>query len=214
MFIAEKLVKRPTLVCHSFQVQQQHSSIIVNGSVVNEEIRDYLKSYYSNHYHEVSNKDAMFDAVFNRSAKTLYSIHDVGADWNEASSSLLTSIKLEPVVPLPYTHRALFVGSSCAIMCSEAFSSDSAKQLKHSLAGKVVLEINVNQMNHYCADVAELTTGATGNHLLVMSASARAAFTDEQVQLLGDHFAKLVIVECSSLERYDCGVSQILHELL
>ncbi len=92
----------------------------------------------------------------------------------------------EQGTPVYHTNVVMHIGTRHAVVCLESVSDAAQRaRLRASLEanGKQVVPITLEQMHHFAGNMLELT-GADGEQLLVMSATARASLTPAQVSEL------------------------------
>lgn len=99
-----------------------------------------------------------------------------------------------------HTNVMMSVGSTFAVICLDCIKGELSKQyLLHVLrdeCNKDIIEITMEQMSNYCANVLELETeDDDGNkgQVLVMSDRAYLAFEDEQIKRLENQHGLILV---------------------
>ncbi|MBO4570653.1 MAG: amidinotransferase [Bacteroidales bacterium] len=89
--------------------------------------------------------------------------------------------------PVYHTNVMMHVGTSTAVVCIEAVR-DSRQRIRLTdlleRSGKTIVPITLDQMAHFAGNMLELRSN-DGRKLLVMSATAKASLTPEQLAVLG-----------------------------
>lgn len=95
--------------------------------------------------------------------------------------------------PVYHTNVMMNVGSKYAIVCLDSIPDEAERAAVVSSlekSGKTIIEISIEQMNHFAGNMLELHNG-TGRKFLVMSATARKCLTPEQTKLLTKEYRLL-----------------------
>ncbi len=88
--------------------------------------------------------------------------------------------------PVCHTNRMLFLGSGYALVCPDAVSSQQDRDaLMQALGrdGRTVVNVSMEQMEHFVTDVVELGN-VSGRKFLIMSGTARKNLSSEQARIL------------------------------
>lgn len=88
--------------------------------------------------------------------------------------------------PVYHTNVMMALGHSFAVLCQEAFSSEAELQaVSESLCahGKTLVDISLEQMEHYAGNMLEVC-GGRGERLLLMSQSAYDTLREDQLAVL------------------------------
>jgi len=104
--------------------------------------------------------------------------------------------------PVYHTNVLMAIGHSWIVICKDAVAPGNQPNLMKDLesSGKTIVEISVDQMRAYCANIIELTS-ASGQRYTVMSENARKHFTEAQQQVLGN----ILSVPFDTIEKYGGG---------
>jgi len=105
--------------------------------------------------------------------------------------------------PVYHTNVVLSIGATWAVVALDAIPAEAEREavVAHFAAtGRAVVAITIPQVRAFCGNILEVTNTA-GARLTVMSETARAAFSAEQLALLGT----IVAVPFSTIETYGGG---------
>ncbi len=100
-----------------------------------------------------------------------------------------------------HTNVVMCVGDVFVVICLEAIKNlDERLALRRAIekSGKEVIEISLDQMNHFAGNML-LVNNAKGEKLLAMSTSAYQSLTAKQINKLGD-YARLIHFDLSMIE--------------
>lgn len=111
------------------------------------------------------------------------------------------------------TNYMMMVGTSLAIVCSDAITDSRSRDLVLSTLRehREVMEITLDQMDAFCAQVFEVSTRHS-DIMLVMSSRSKRNFTTEQMACLKRHYGnKILDVKLDTIEEYGlCGASSLV----
>ena len=110
-----------------------------------------------------------------------------------------------------HTNVMLSIGGDFAIICAESITDDKRRdsvihRLKNSK--KEVIEISYEQMKIFCANVIEVCNSENEN-CLIMSETAKAAFTNQQIETL-EHYCKIISSPLSIIEETGGGSARCM----
>ena len=90
--------------------------------------------------------------------------------------------------PIYHTNVLLSLGSSFALLCSEAVSADHRDALIDNIraSGRELIDVDYEQMRGFACNVIELRDGR-GNPVIALSSAARASFRPDQLATLERH---------------------------
>lgn len=92
----------------------------------------------------------------------------------------------ESGMPVYHTNVVMHIGTHTAIVCLESVKYDEERAKLRTLleaSGKQVIEISYEQMHRFAGNMLEISNNK-GEHLLVMSTTAKASLTPFQIQLM------------------------------
>ncbi len=104
--------------------------------------------------------------------------------------------------PIYHSNVVGAVGEGFAVVCAEAIVDRAILNLFTKLEEFEVIEITMDQMNHFCGNILHLS-GDQGP-VIAMSEQARDHFTDEQIQQLERH-GKIISAPIPNIERIGGG---------
>jgi hypothetical protein len=110
-----------------------------------------------------------------------------------------------------HTNVVLTLGTGYAIACTSAIEPPGAQsRLLEELArsGRIVIEIELDQLHAFCANALELEN-TEGKRFLVMSERAWRAFTEDQRALL-ENLVDVVKVDLETIETYGGGSARCM----
>ena len=117
----------------------------------------------------------------------------------------------EQGTPVYHTNVVMHIGTRHAVVCLESVSDAAQRaRLRASLEanGKQVVPITLEQMHHFAGNMLELT-GADGEQLLVMSATARASLTPSQISEL-EQSTRIVSPDIHTIEAAGGGSARCM----
>ncbi len=107
--------------------------------------------------------------------------------------------------PVYHTDLVIWIGSGVAGVCSEAIvDADRARIVDALRETHEVIEFDNAQLRSFCGNALEVV-GRDGGRMLALSDAAYGALTDEQREVLGEHFAALIHSPLQTLEKYGGG---------
>ncbi len=110
-----------------------------------------------------------------------------------------------------HTNVVLTLGSGYAILCVEAIEPPDARRMvlaELEASGRVVVEIDRDQLHAFCGNALELER-PSGERILVLSRRAHEALTPDQCAAL-ERYAELVPVALETIETYGGGSARCM----
>lgn len=95
----------------------------------------------------------------------------------------------------------LCVGENFAVICTDALEDEiDSMKIIHELnsTGHEIIEISFDQMNRFAGNMLELQN-KNGDHVLIMSTTAYASLTEEQIKAL-EKYARIITPEINIIE--------------
>ena len=114
-------------------------------------------------------------------------------------------------MPIYYTNVMMHVGSEIAVICMESITDlNQRSMVRQSLerAGKTIVEITFDQMNHFAGNMLEVRN-KDGDPRLIMSLSAYNSLSDEQIEILGSRM-KLITPALACIEENGGGSARCM----
>ena len=117
--------------------------------------------------------------------------------------------------PIYHTNVMMCIGSNFAVICTESITDQSEiKNLFHTLndTGKEIIEISLEQMNHFAGNMLQVHNEA-GEYLLVMSEQAFLSLNETQIAALNQYctllYAPLYTIEKNGGGSARCMLAEI-----
>jgi len=114
-------------------------------------------------------------------------------------------------LPVYHTNVMLGIQTTTAVICSAVISDKAERERVLSslrATGRTIVDISAAQMEQYCGNVLEVQNHA-GHRFLLLSASAYAAFTPSQLEVLG-HDKALLPVALPTIEAIGGGSARCM----
>ncbi|HUI33230.1 MAG: arginine deiminase-related protein [Dysgonamonadaceae bacterium] len=113
--------------------------------------------------------------------------------------------------PIYHTNVMLSVGENLAVICTESITDE--KERTHVINSlretkKEIVEISLNQMKHFCANVLEVYSLDNENRL-IMSEAAKNAFTSDQKDVIKRH-CKIISSPLQTIEQVGGGSARCM----
>ena len=110
-----------------------------------------------------------------------------------------------------HTNVMLSIGERFAVICAESITDEKRRasvinRLKNSK--KEIIEISFVQMRSFCANILEVRNSENEN-CLIMSETAKKAFTDEQKEIL-EHHCKIISSPLNNIEQVGGGSARCM----
>lgn len=105
-----------------------------------------------------------------------------------------------------HTNLLISIGTDFAVVCFEVMKDEQMKQtVKDRLQrlSKACIEISLKQVYSYCGNILEVQA-EDGKKMVVMSETAKSAFTKEQLELLSQ-YGEIVTVSIPTIEQVGGG---------
>lgn len=119
--------------------------------------------------------------------------------------------------PVYHTNVMMGIGTQVAVVCLEAIGSEGDRNkvtTRLHAAGKVIVEISVDQMEQFAGNMLELKS-RNGTPLMVMSATARKSLSSEQEKIIST-YNKILSPELTTIETNGggsarCMIAELFH---
>ena len=156
--------------------------------------------------------------VIDREARTIYACLSPRTDAGLLREFALTfSYRLRSFDALDdqgqaiyHTNVVMHIGSWIAVICLDAIAADQREAVRKELelAGKQVLDITHDQMNHFAGNMLELR-GNGGQYFTVMSQQALNALRPEQRSAIEAH-TPIIASSLDTIERFGGGSARCM----
>lgn len=111
--------------------------------------------------------------------------------------------------PIYHTNVMMCIGDKFAVVCLESVSNaDEKTKLVQSLSGKEIIEISLDQMNHFAGNMLQVEN-KNGDTLLVMSEQAYSSLKPEQITALGQ-YSRLIYAPLYTIEKNGGGSARCM----
>lgn len=110
-----------------------------------------------------------------------------------------------------HTNVMMSIGEKVAVICSEAISEKSKREivLKSLIeTKKEIVEISFNQMNHFCANILEVRN-SKNSRCLIMSQTSCESFTESQKEVL-NKYSKIISAPLQTIESIGGGSARCM----
>ncbi len=110
-----------------------------------------------------------------------------------------------------HTNVMMEVGTQVAVICLEAIRDEGEQRKvvsRLTAAGKIIVEITLDQMNHFAGNMLEIKSRG-GEPLMVMSSSARKALTPDQERTIAT-FTRILSSDLGTIEANGGGSSRCM----
>jgi hypothetical protein len=111
--------------------------------------------------------------------------------------------------PIYHTNVMMCIGNRFAVVCLESVSNaDEKTKLVQSLSGKEIIEISLDQMNHFAGNMLQVQN-KNGDPLLVMSEQAYLSLEPEQITAL-EQYSRLIYAPLYTIEKNGGGSARCM----
>jgi hypothetical protein len=110
-----------------------------------------------------------------------------------------------------HTNVLMSIASQYAVICLESIKDLNQRatiERNLSLSNKLIIDISLEQMKHFCGNVLELKTN-TGDQVLVLSKQAYQNFTNPQLKLI-ERFATILPINLKTIETLGGGSARCM----
>lgn len=114
-------------------------------------------------------------------------------------------------IPIYHTNVLMNIGATFAVVCLEAIDNAEERNIMATTlarGGKSVITISRAQLHAFCGNLLHVRDGR-GNRFIVLSTTAYAAFTQEQLRHLSGH-GELLPVDISTIESIGGGSARCM----
>ena len=153
--------------------------------------------------------NAVFAIESERTNKTLFekycSEFDIPID-----NRIFFHAKDKDGLPIYHTNVIMSIGDGFAVICTESIDTSEQEDVISKLKslGLEVIEISYEQMNSFCGNILNLKS-INNEPIIVMSATARWNFEDEQITRL-EKYGKIVEVDIHTIESVGGGSARCM----
>ena len=109
--------------------------------------------------------------------------------------------------PIYHTNVMMWIGTKLCGICPDAIVDENERSIVVSslrASGRQLIELSLEQVQHFCGNMLELQSAMSDRPLLVMSENARDALTVKQTHIITDH-CDILSVPIPTIERVGGG---------
>ncbi len=113
--------------------------------------------------------------------------------------------------PIYHTNVMMCIGDRFAVICLDSIRNEEerlAVLLRLTNSGKTIIEITLDQMNHFAGNMLQVSN-SDGENLLVMSEQAFRSLNEEQLTTL-EQFSRIVYAPIYAIERNGGGSARCM----
>lgn len=113
--------------------------------------------------------------------------------------------------PIYHTNVMMCIGDRFAVICLDSIRNEEEKlavMLKLTNSGKAIVEITLDQMNHFAGNMLQVSNNK-GESILVMSEQAFLSLSDDQVTTL-EQFSSIIYAPIYTIEKNGGGSARCM----
>jgi hypothetical protein len=111
--------------------------------------------------------------------------------------------------PIYHSDVMMYIGTELAVVCSEAIKVGANNVINELSHTHRIQEISSQQLLDYCGNCIEIKD--TNNNLnLIMSTSAFEGYDSSQLNVLNEHFIKIIHSDLKTIEKYGGGSARCM----
>jgi len=111
--------------------------------------------------------------------------------------------------PIYHSDVMMYIGTELAVICSEAIKIGANNVINELSNTHRILEISSQQLLDFCGNCIEVKD--TNNNLnLIMSSSAFKGYDSSQLNVLNEHFIKIIHTDLRTIEQYGGGSARCM----
>ena len=111
--------------------------------------------------------------------------------------------------PIYHSDVMMYIGTELAVVCSEAIKIGANNVINELSHTHRILEISSQQLLDFCGNCIEIKD--TNNNLnLIMSTSAFEGYDSSQLNVLNEHFTKIIYSDLKTIEKYGGGSARCM----
>ena len=111
--------------------------------------------------------------------------------------------------PIYHSDVLMYIGTELAVVCSEAIKVGANNVINELSHTHRILEISSQQLLDFCGNCIEIKD--TNNNLnLIMSTSAFEGYDSSQLNVLNEHFTKIIYSDLKTIEKYGGGSARCM----
>ena len=111
--------------------------------------------------------------------------------------------------PIYHSDVLMYIGTELAVVCSEAIKVGANNVINELSHTHRILEISSQQLLDFCGNCIEIKD--TNNNLnLIMSTLAFEGYDSSQLNVLNEHFTKIIYSDLKTIEKYGGGSARCM----
>lgn len=111
--------------------------------------------------------------------------------------------------PIYHSDVLMYIGTELAVVCSEAIKVGANNVINELSHTHRILDISSQQLLDFCGNCIEIKD--TNNNLnLIMSTSAFEGYDSSQLNVLNEHFTKIIYSDLKTIEKYGGGSARCM----
>ena len=111
--------------------------------------------------------------------------------------------------PIYHSDVMMYIGTELAVVCSEAIKIGANNVINELSHTHRILEISSQQLLDFCGNCIEIKD--TNNNLnLIMSTSSFEGYDSSQLNVLNEHFTKIIYSDLKTIEKYGGGSARCM----
>ena len=111
--------------------------------------------------------------------------------------------------PIYHSDVMMYIGTELAVVCSEAIKIGANNVINELSHTHRILEISSQQLLDFCGNCIEIKD--TNNNLnLIMSTAAFEGYDSSQLNVLNEHFTKIIHSDLKTIEKYGGGSARCM----
>ena len=112
--------------------------------------------------------------------------------------------------PVYHTDLVMNIGTTMAAICSPCIvPGDRARIVERLQSTHEVMALSIEQLQAFCGNALEVQ-GKDGQKMLVMSGAAHDALHEDQLEMVGRHFERIIHSPLPTIEKYGGGSARCL----
>ncbi len=112
--------------------------------------------------------------------------------------------------PVYHTDLVMNIGTTMVAVCASCIvDADRERIMSRLKSTHDVMELSVEQLRSFCGNALEVQ-GKGGKKMLVMSAAAHDALDDGQLEMIGQHYERIIHSPLPTIEKYGGGSARCL----
>ena len=172
---------------------------------------------YSSYEHQSCFLEGTSSLVLDRVNRRAYmgisarSNEDLAFKWAKEQNYELITFETQSHTGNPIYHSdvMMYIGTELAVICSEAIKIGANNVINELSHTHRILEISSQQLLDFCGNCIEIKD-INNNLNLIMSTSAFEGHDSSQLNVLNEHFTKIIYSDLKTIEKYGGGSARCM----